>query len=1110
MSAVYEVLTHDSLVHLVYALLHTLWQGAILAGGLYFCLRRTAATRANLRYGISLGAMLLIVMSCALTWAILDYEPKVEPSTETGKTLSISTDSAVASSPAITVHDYSTTATPPPPVTLWTTWAVGIWLLGAALTLLRTMLLLYGARRSYRRCVSLCDGPVSASTEQLRHALGIMRKVRVVVGEHIQGPAVHGLFWPVILLPASLATGMPGTQLQAILAHELAHIRRFDYLVNALQMVLESLLFFNPAIWWISRQARIEREACCDRMAVYATGQHAEYAHALVDYVSEMKMGMQMAFSGSARPSGLMDRVKRIVVPGHRPYPRIPWYSMVALLLGAGIALAALWHGANLSVSFAADMLTHEERVEQIAQIEKTHGSPARNYGDSNRTKNIKVSGTVRTHDGKPVSKNRCRIRSDNTNSRHSTFSGTNVRKGRFSGRYFSGLLYLCAYQKGYAPEFLSPIVLQDGSDVEDLDIVLKPGYSAGIRVVGDDGKPAVGVESVGVYAHQTQFNYKAKTDATGYMAVDDCTAVPIKFSIRVDGYEYDQREFLLQPNVTAEWVLKTAEVLTGVVVDKESGKPVCDAQFGLVGRQGAYECSWDPKYYIVLDETDKEGRFELNSLRSDCTYTFMVRAAGYEWLPVRGVTTHKRTLNVELGPPLVVSGIIKGGKGKLLADKDGPYITYNNDFRFAHNSTHSWGGKDYVDIEGEDAFFVFNANWAGNVRIEAGNKSFTLDISSPTDNVTLDLSEFPVNMVTREVIFRFIAPDDAQPPTGSVHVQNFIDNRGRNGQLIDVLNGLGRVHIPVPGAITMSSNNGLSGFWVGDSIHKQVSVGNGPFIIDVTAYPAGSIFGGVTEADGSPASSALMAVVVVKKPDELKEHHISIRCKDSAAYGDLFSKYNATPIPLGGTYAIVAYKHPRYAVSEPIRVDEKKPIHEVNLSFAKGVSIKSRVLGPDNKPLAGIAVKLSYMTPWRGSYGGSPCETDRDGMFEFQNIDPKIEGQYTLVVSPQGKYQTHVTKVNFNNIPIAIVLKRGIKADGVLLYENTGEPVVGAKVTANGGGVTIEAEGITDGQGRFQFSNLEDKEYWLTVRYGHGHATINSFKPTDKDNPKEYRIKLL
>src|SRR4030095_1390777 len=96
-------------------------------------------------------------------------------------------------------------------------------------------------------------------------------------------PPLVGWLRPGILLPASVVIGLPAAHLDAVLAHELAHVRRHDYLVIALQAIVETLLFYHPAVWWCSRQMRIEREHCCDELAVQACGDRVAYATAPAD-----------------------------------------------------------------------------------------------------------------------------------------------------------------------------------------------------------------------------------------------------------------------------------------------------------------------------------------------------------------------------------------------------------------------------------------------------------------------------------------------------------------------------------------------------------------------------------------------------------------------------------------------------------------------------------------------------------------------------------------------------------------------------------------------------------------------------------------------------------
>ena len=115
----------------------------------------------------------------------------------------------------------------------------------------------------------------------LRTRMGLTRPVRLLISSLAEGPSVVGWIRPVILLPAATLLGLTPEQLEAVLAHEFAHIRRYDYLVNILQMVVETLLFYHPAVWWTSARIRHERELCCDDLAVSSCGDPLCYARAL-------------------------------------------------------------------------------------------------------------------------------------------------------------------------------------------------------------------------------------------------------------------------------------------------------------------------------------------------------------------------------------------------------------------------------------------------------------------------------------------------------------------------------------------------------------------------------------------------------------------------------------------------------------------------------------------------------------------------------------------------------------------------------------------------------------------------------------------------------------
>jgi hypothetical protein len=174
---------------------------------------------------------------------------------------------------------------------------------------------------------------------------GIRRPVRVLESSLAQVPMVIGWLRPLILLPAAAVTGLTPQQLEAILAHELAHVRRNDYWMNLVQAAAEILLFYHPAVWWVSNRIRIEREHCCDDLGVAACGDRLTYARALVA-MEELRSlpdvpSLALAFDGGS----LLQRVRRLFeapAPGHGG--SAPWTA--GLLLAAGALAVALGAGA--------------------------------------------------------------------------------------------------------------------------------------------------------------------------------------------------------------------------------------------------------------------------------------------------------------------------------------------------------------------------------------------------------------------------------------------------------------------------------------------------------------------------------------------------------------------------------------------------------------------------------------------------------------------------------------------------------------------------------------------------------------------------------------------
>jgi hypothetical protein len=151
-------------------------------------------------------------------------------------------------------------------------WVVAIWLVGAMVFWVRMLGGWILTERLRSRLVRRASGEWQQSLDRLKTRLRVSRPVQLLVSSLVQAPVVVGWLRPAVLVPVGALAGLPADQVEALLLHELAHIRRHDYLVNLLQGVVEAILFYHPAVWWISGHIRVERELCCDDIAVAASG----------------------------------------------------------------------------------------------------------------------------------------------------------------------------------------------------------------------------------------------------------------------------------------------------------------------------------------------------------------------------------------------------------------------------------------------------------------------------------------------------------------------------------------------------------------------------------------------------------------------------------------------------------------------------------------------------------------------------------------------------------------------------------------------------------------------------------------------------------------------
>ena len=295
-----------------WALLHLLWQATIVAGILAAVLSLIPRQSANARYGAACGALAIVfTMFVATAWRSYDpYVPPVATETSHAETTRITLNQVpvvLATIAAETWRDRVMDAVARARQTLPV--VVAVWLAGVVFLSSRLLISWIRARRLAHNGAEEASAEWQRVAARLSDALGLRRAVKLLESAAVEVPSVIGSLRPVILLPASTLTGLTPEQIEMVLAHELAHICRHDFLVNLLQAVVETLMFYHPAVWWMSRRVRIERENCCDDMAVAVCGNPIQYARALTR-LEELRSAPSLLVA--ANGGSLLDRIRRI------------------------------------------------------------------------------------------------------------------------------------------------------------------------------------------------------------------------------------------------------------------------------------------------------------------------------------------------------------------------------------------------------------------------------------------------------------------------------------------------------------------------------------------------------------------------------------------------------------------------------------------------------------------------------------------------------------------------------------------------------------------------------------------------------------------------------
>lgn len=321
-----------------WTLLHALWEGTLVVLGTALVLRSLRGSSPRLRYAVSVLALLLMVG--------LPLRHLVSFHRDAPQVL------FVQARPASNAQSF-TRAFPNPATAMRTRtvealervmpWVVAVWALGVLSSLLRLAGGWAWLQRLRWAKSELAPDILQRQLLDLCRRVGLKRAVTLLMCEDLVGPSVVGILRPAILVPAGWFMNLPPDQVEALLAHELAHVLRHDYAVNLLQSILEVVLFYHPGVWWLSRRIRAERELACDTFAARLMGDSLPLAEALTTLERRGLGRAPLDLASTAHGGSLMERITQLLLPPRRTStaPAFGATGVLTLLLVSGLHLAA-------------------------------------------------------------------------------------------------------------------------------------------------------------------------------------------------------------------------------------------------------------------------------------------------------------------------------------------------------------------------------------------------------------------------------------------------------------------------------------------------------------------------------------------------------------------------------------------------------------------------------------------------------------------------------------------------------------------------------------------------------------------------------------------------
>jgi len=1114
-------------------LAHSLWQAIVIAFVVSMILRRLSARRSNLRYLVSCAGLLMVIAAALGTWSILRLEAVpggVEPQSKTAVTVAAS-EPIPAAAPSTQQTDNSPISTSSSNLS-WrdslnsnrvAPWLIAVWAAGVIIMMLRAI----RGFAEVRHWLNVQDGSFESQLGKLQEVLaelcqplGIRRPVRLVATAAVNTPAVIGNWWPVIVLPASMLSGttLSKEQWKVVLAHELAHVRRFDGLVNLAQLMIESLLFFNPAVWWISRQIRVEREACCDAVAARLTGKPTAVAATLLNVAESLTVPNAipaMSFAEPAKSGSLRDRVTRLAKPDSIPRTGLTWIGLAASLLILAAAAFALQQGTDVAVRSAAALLSNEERVNELARLQAENADLIAPPADGNEDaefvagQSIPVTVRLRTEGGELVPKGVWLYNAQSASM--GTLAGVHkpVEVFEHTESFRPGRLRIGAFAAGYAPAISEIVRLKANDPPRTIELTLGRGYETSIAVTTLEGDLVNDVEirmqgllkldgsSTGPNTEQ-----QSVTVTDGVLHLPGVSRNTVyDFTVLSPGWEFERREFSFDTADGQTWKINRAKPTMLQLIDDVTSEPVVGGSVLLAGwtdrtMRGESGLKYgdlrqlDTAGYQLLGNSDEQGRVSINRLSRRLKHTLAIRAEGYRLESLWSVRSGVDLGAIRLKPPITLSGQITGDLSRLAQrnrnGKETSWLSYRNPIRTGGGSTYS---GLYSASVADDGQFEISDLIPGTLMLDLPGGQQKLQITESVSGLEFHIArpgeqESPL---TREVIVKLTGLPDDLVVRGKMWL--WWGNEPVGNEQVTIQENQARVEVPIGCRFNISRTEGLVGCVVERSKPVLVTDGDGPLIVDLPAVPAGAVHGSVLRSDGQAPSKVFVSIHALRNDPSAQKLQIN---PSSTSTDGLDSWFRS--LPYGDTYCVsvreVSSEQYSWAVSDAFAVSADNPVRQIDLTLHPPQRFQVRLIDKNRQPVPNAPVTLNIDHTFGGHSHGHPVNriSDDNGLADFGLV--AMDGDagpadvtVRLLIAPVNGLRGQVLEIDEAEKTVTVTLEPGVKASGIVIDDASGQPIPNAPVRVyphhyDQSKYFHNIPTKTDDQGRFEFSGLEPIEY--------------------------------